>query len=216
MPTEPSPPGGNPNEVRSIRSPDCFPRLSTKRDSQLNSMSWNQEPSPHPVSFWKPKGSVRGTNRDVFPLREASDPVGARSLLSTTLSREHEAAPHSPRTTPARTIGWLTGIVFFCERLGTFRPVAGGAPVLLTSESETHCVGLTDQKRVHALPLVVAYGVRLVWRHAPTSIDDHTQPKDLEFRAAPRRTTRTASPRQLPSELLSAMRALSWQDDRLF
>lgn len=161
LPTEPSPPGGNPNEVRSIRSPDCFPRLSTKRDSQLNSMSWNQEPSPHPVSFWKPKGSVRGTNRDVFPLREASDPVGARSLLSTTLSREHEAAPHSPRTTPARTIGWLTGIVFFCERLGTFRPVAGGAPVLLTSESE-HALRGTYRPEASTR----ATSRRCVWRSA--------------------------------------------------
>lgn len=100
-------------------APHACPRNET---SQLNSMSWNREPSPHPVSFWKPKGSVRGTKRDVFPLREASDPVGARSLLSTTLSREHEAAPHSPRTTPARTIGWLTGIVFFASGSGPFGP----------------------------------------------------------------------------------------------
>jgi hypothetical protein len=115
-----------------------------------------------------------------LPPRREQGLEGTRSLLSSRLQREHEDA--DPIPAGPSTCRWLG------HRESSF--VAGGSdrspesdrplpavPLLLCFPIpfalDSQCVsrvGISDGRRGHATPLVVAHGARRVWRHPTNSI----------------------------------------------
>ena len=115
-----------------------------------------------------------------FPPRREQGLEGTRSLLSSRLQREHEGADPIPARPPACL--WLghRESSFYCGRLRPITrkrpPVAGGAPLLCfpipfaRDSAMRSRVWISDRRRGHATPLVVAHGARRVWRHPANSI----------------------------------------------
>lgn len=117
--------------------------------------------------------------------RRVSSPKGAgtrgHSITSviTTATRARRRRPY-PRETLDVPLAWPPRIVFCCGRLRLITrkrpPVAGGAPLLcFPIPFARGCamrdrVWISDRRRGHATPLVVAHGARRVWRHPANSI----------------------------------------------
>lgn len=156
-----------------------------------------------------------------FPPRREQGLEGTRSLLSSRLQREHEGADPIPARPPACL--WLghRESSFYCGRLRPITrkrpPVAGGAPLLCfpipfaRDSAMRSRVWISDRRRGHATPLVVAHGARgcgdtLRTASSPCSTEG------LLLRTFPRRTARTASPRCPPSSRRASMRARPARD----
>jgi len=117
--------------------------------------------------------------------RRVSSPKGAgtrgHSIASviTTATRARRRRPY-PRESLSEPLAWPPRIVFCCGRLRPITrkrpPVAGGAPLLCfpipfaRDSAMRSRVWISDRRRGHATPLVVAHGARRMWRHPANSI----------------------------------------------
>jgi hypothetical protein len=129
-----------------------------------------------------------------FPPRREQGLEGTRSLLSSRLQREHEGADPIPaRPSTCRWLGHRESS-FCCGRLRPItrkRPtVAGGAPLLCfpipfaRDSAMRSRVWISDRRRGHATPLVVAHGARRVWRHPANSIVTMLDRRTLDTNAS--------------------------------